>query len=175
MKITAVKPFTIDAFRTNWGFVKVETDEGLYGWGEASLGTNEMALEGMIKDLSRLILGRNPFETEKLMFEVYRDIYWKGGPVLMSALSGIEMACWDIMGKALNVPVYTFFGGKVRDEVKMYANAWFIGAKEPEEFAKKAKNTAALGIKAMKWDPFGKAHMTISNEELRKASDIVGA
>lgn len=175
MKITAVKPFTIDAFRTNWGFVKVETDEGLYGWGEASLGTNEMALEGMIKDLSRLIIGRNPFETEKLMFEVYRDIYWKGGPVLMSALSGIEMACWDIMGKALNVPVYTFFGGKVRNEVKMYANAWFIGAKEPEEFAKKAKNTAALGIKAMKWDPFGKAHMTITNEELRKASDIVGA
>ena len=175
MKITDVKVYTMDSFRMNWNFVKIETDEGLHGWGEASLGTNEMSLEGMIKDLKRLVVGRNPFETEKLMFEVYRDIYWKGGPVLMSALSAIEMACWDIMGKFLNVPVYTFFGGKIRDKVKMYANAWFVGAKTPEEFAKKAKNTVALGIKALKWDPFGSSYMTISNEQMQKSSDIVGA
>lgn len=175
MKITNIKAYTMDSFRMNWNFVKVETDDGFYGWGEASLGTNEMALEGMVQDLKRLIIGRNPFETEKMMFEVYRDIYWKGGPVLMSALSAIEMACWDIMGKALNVPVYTFFGGKVREEVKMYANAWFVGARTPQEFAKKAKQTTALGIRALKWDPFGSAHMTISNEQLEKSSAIVGA
>lgn len=175
MKITNIKAYTMDSFRMNWNFVKVETDDGIYGWGEASLGTNEMALEGMVQDLKRLIIGRNPFETEKMMFEVYRDIYWKGGPVFMSALSAIEMACWDIMGKALNVPVYTFFGGKVREEVKMYANAWFVGARTPQEFAKKAKQTAALGIRALKWDPFGSAHMTISNEQLEKSSAIVGA
>ena len=175
MKITKIRTFTMDAYRTNWCFIKVETDEGIHGWGEASLGTNEMALEGMVKDLERLVLGRDPFQTEKLVFEVYRDIYWKGGPVLMSALSGIEMACWDIMGKALNVPVYTFFGGKMREEVKMYANAWFVGATEPEEFAAQAKKTAALGVKALKWDPFGKAHMTVTAAELQKASDIVGA
>ena len=175
MKIIDVKPFTMDSFRMNWNFVKVETDESIYGWGEASLGTNEMSLEGMVNDLKRLIIGRNPFETEKLMFEVYRDIYWKGGPVLMSALSAIEMACWDIMGKTLNVPVYTFFGGKMRDEVKMYANAWFVGARTPDDFAKKAKNTVKHGIKALKWDPFGSAHMTISNEQLSRTSDIVGA
>lgn len=175
MKITNIKAYTMDSFRMNWNFVKVETDDGIYGRGEASLGTNEMALEGMVQDLKRLIIGRNPFETEKMMFEVYRDIYWKGGPVFMSALSAIEMACWDIMGKALNVPVYTFFGGKVREEVKMYANAWFVGARTPQEFAKKAKQTAALGIRALKWDPFGSAHMTISNEQLEKSSAIVGA
>lgn len=175
MKIIDVKPFTMDSFRMNWNFVKVETDDGIYGWGEASLGTNELSLEGMINDLKRLIVGRNPFETEKLMFEVYRDIYWKGGPVLMSALSAIEMACWDIMGKTLNVPAYTFFGGKIREKVKMYANAWFIGARTPDDFAKKAKNTVKYGIKALKWDPFGSAHMTISNEQLSISSDIVGA
>jgi galactonate dehydratase len=175
MKITDVKIYTLDAFRTNWAFIKVETDEGLYGWGEASLGTNEMALEGMIADLRRLTVGRNPLEIEKFLFETYRDIYWKGGPVLTSAISGIEIALWDIMGKYFNTPSYTFFGGKMRDRVKMYANAWFIGARTPQEFAQKAKNTVALGIKALKWDPFGAAHMTISREQMEKTIAIVGA
>ena len=98
MKITDIKTFIIDAYRTNWTFTKVETDEGLYGYGEASLGTQEMALSGCVNDLKRLIVGRNPLEIEKMKFEVYRDIYWKGGPVLMSALSGVEMAMWDITG-----------------------------------------------------------------------------
>ena len=175
MKISDIKIYTLDAFRTNWSFVKVETDEGLYGWGEASLGTNENALEGMIEDLKRHTIGRNPLEIEKFMFEVYRDMYWKGGPVLTSAMSGIEIALWDIAGKYFNTPVYTFFGGKMRDKVKMYANAWFVGAKTPEEFAKKAKNTVDLGIKALKWDPFGASHMTISNEQMEKTVNIVGA
>lgn len=175
MKITDVKIYTLDAFRTNWAFVKVETDEGLYGWGEASLGTNENSLEGMIADLKRHVIGRNPLEIEKFMFEVYRDMYWKGGAVLMSAMSGIEIALWDITGKYFNTPVSTFFGGKMRDSVKMYANAWFVGAKTPEEFAKRAKQAAGLGIKAMKWDPFGAAHMTISNEQMNKSVQIVGA
>ena len=175
MKITDIKTYIMDAFRTNWTFIKVETDEGIYGWGEASLGTQEMALSGCVEDLKRLIIGRNPFEIEKMRFEVYRDIYWKGGPVLMSAISGIEMALWDIMGKALNVPVYTFFGGKMRDRVKMYANGWFSGSKTPENFAAKAKETVALGVKALKWDPFGKSHMTISKEDMHLAVEIVGA
>ena len=175
MKITDIKAYTLDAYRTNWTFIKVETDEGLYGWGEASLGTNEMSLEGMINDLKRLVVGRNALEIEKLLFEVYRDIYWKGGPVLMSAISGIEIALWDIAGKYFNTPTYTFFGGKMRDKVKMYANGWFIRAREPEEFAAKAKQAVELGVKALKWDPFGAAHMTISKEQMAKSMDIVGA
>ena len=175
MKITDIKVYITDAYRTNWTFIKVETDEGLHGWGEASLGTQEMALSGCVEDLKRLIVGRNPFEIEKMRFEVYRDIYWKGGPVLMSAISGIEMAMWDIMGKYFNTPVYTFFGGKIRDKVKMYANGWFSGAKEPHEFAEKARETVALGVKALKWDPFGKSHMTITKEAMQKAVDTVGA
>ena len=175
MKISDVKIYTLDAFRTNWAFIKVETDEGLYGWGEASLGTNEKALEGMVEDLKRLVVGRNPLEIEKMCFEIYRDIYWKGGPVLMSAISGIEIALWDIVGKFLNTPTYNLLGGKMRDRVKMYANAWFIGARTPEEFAAKAKRTVDLGIKALKWDPFGAAHMTISREQLEKTVNIVGA
>ena len=175
MKITDVKIYTLDAFRTNWAFVKVETDEGLYGWGEATLGTQEMALEGCIADYKRLIVGRNALEIEKLIFEVYRDSYWKGGPVMMSALAGIEIALWDIAGKYFNVPTATLLGGKVRDRVKMYANAWFVGAREPEQFAEAAKKVKALGIKALKWDPFGKAHLTLTREEMDRAVAIVGA
>ena len=95
--------------------------------------------------MKRLILGRSPLEIEKMRFEVYRDIYWKGGPVLMSAISGVEMAMWDIVGKYFNTPVYNLFGGKMRDRVKMYANGWFSGSKTPENFAAKAKETVALG------------------------------
>ena len=175
MKITDVRTFILDAFRTNWTFVKVETDEGLHGWGEASLGTQEMALSGCVEDLRRLIVGRDPRQIEKLCFEVYRDIYWKGGPVLMSAISGVEMACWDILGKSLGVPVYALMGGKMRDSVRMYANAWFVGAREPADFARYARRACALGITALKWDPFGKAHLNLANAELDKASAIVGA
>ena len=133
MKISDIKIYTLDAFRTNWAFIKVETDEGLYGWGEASLGTNEMALEGMVQDLKRLIVGRDPLQIEKMLFEVYRDIYWKGGAVLMSAISGIEIALWDIAGKYFNTPTYNLLGGKMRDEVKMYANGFaFSPATTPD-------------------------------------------
>ena len=165
----------MDAYRTNWSFIKVETDEGIHGWGEASLGTREMALAGCVEDLKRLVIGRNPLDTEKMWFEVYRDSYWKGGPVFLSALSGIEMAMWDITGKYFNTPVYNLLGGRIRDKVKIYANAWFVGAREPKEFAEKATIAAGLGIKALKWDPFGSAHMTISNEEMEKAVRCVGA
>ena len=134
-----------------------------------------MALKGCVEDLKRLIVGRDPREIEKMRFEVYRDIYWKGGPVLMSAISGIEMAMWDSVGKYFNTPVYNLFGGKMRDRVKMYANGWFSGSKTPENFAKKAKETVALGVKALKWDPFGKAHMTLTKEEMHTAVEIVGA
>ena len=175
MKITDIKVYIMDAYRTNWTFIKVETDEGLYGWGEASLGTQEMALKGCVEDLKRLVVGRNPLEIERMRFEVYRDIYWKGGPVLMSAISGIEMAMWDIVGKFFNTPVYNLFGGKMRDRVRMYANGWFSGSKTPEHFAIKAKETVALGVKALKWDPFDKAHMTLTKEEMHKAVEIVGA
>ena len=175
MKISDIKIYTMDAFRTNWAFIKVETDEGLYGWGEATLGTQEMALEGCVNDFKRLIVGRDAHEIERLLFEVYRDCYWKGGPVMMSALAGIEIACWDIAGKHYGVPAHALLGGKMRDRVKMYANAWFVGAREPEDFAAAAKKVKDLGIQALKWDPFGKAHLTLSRAEMDHAVAVVGA
>lgn len=175
MKVTDIKIFTVDCFRTNWVFVKVYTDEGIDGVGEATLEYEEEALWGAVSHIKEHLTGKNPLDIEKHWHNIYRDAYWRGGAVLMSALSAVETALWDILGKSLGVPVYQLMGGKVNDSVRIYVNGWFSGAKEPEEFAEKAKAAVSRGVTAMKWDPFGKSYMNISNRDLDKAIRCVGA
>ena len=175
MKVTDIKCFTVDCFRTNWVFVKVYTDEGIDGVGEATLEYKEKALLGAVEHIKEYLVGKNPLDIEKHWHAIYRDAYWRGGPVLMSALSAVEMALWDILGKSLNVPVYQLLGGKVNDKVRIYVNGWFAGAKEPEEFGAKAKEAVKRGVTAMKWDPFGKNYLNISNADLDKALRCVAA
>ena len=175
MKVTDIKVFVVDCFRTNWVFVKVYTDEGIDGVGEATLEYKEKALLGAVEHIKEYLVGKNPLEIEKHWHAIYRDAYWRGGAVLMSALSAVETALWDILGKSLKVPVYQLLGGKVHDKVRIYVNGWFAGAKEPEEFAEKAKIAKERGVTAMKWDPFGKNYLDISNKELYKALRCVGA
>ncbi len=91
----------------------------------------------------------------------------------MSALSAVETALWDILGKHLNVPVYQLLGGKVNDKVRIYVNGWFAGAKTPKEFGEKAKIAVERGVTAMKWDPFGKNYLEISNNDLNTALECV--
>lgn len=175
MKITDIKTFHVDCFRTNWVFVKVYTDEGITGVGEATLEYKEKALEGAVQHLKEVLVGQNPLNIEKIYHDSYRDAYWRGGAVLMSALSAVEIALWDILGKFLNVPVYQLLGGKVNDKVRIYVNGWFSGAKTPEQFAEKAKIAAERGVTAMKWDPFGKSYLEISNQDLDTALRCVAA
>lgn len=169
MKITDIKTITVDCFRTNWVFVKVETDEGISGVGEATLEYKEKALWGAVEHIKEYLVGKSPFTIEDHWHHIYRDAYWRGGAVLMSALSAVEMALWDILGKSLGVPVYQLLGGKVNDRVRIYVNGWFAGAKTPEQFAEKAKIAVQRGITAMKWDPFGKSYLEISNKDLDNA------
>lgn len=169
MKVTDIKAFVTDCFRTNWVFVKVYTDEGLDGVGEATLEYKEKALLGALEHIKDYLVGKDPRDIELHWHTIYRDAYWRGGAVLMSALSAVECALWDILGKSLGVPVYSLLGGKVRDSVRIYVNGWFAGAKEPEEFAEKAKIAVARGVTAMKWDPFGKSYLEITNRDLDKA------
>ena len=175
MKVTDIKTFAVDCFRTNWVFVKVYTDEGVTGVGEATLEYKEKSLIGAVEHIKEYLTGKNPFEIEKHWHAIYRDAYWRGGAVLMSALSAVEMALWDILGKALGVPVYQLLGGKVNDKVRIYVNGWFAGAKEPEEFAEKAKIAVERGVTAMKWDPFGKSYLNISGADLDKALRCIDA
>lgn len=169
MKVTDIKTFAVDCFRTNWVFVKIYTDEGITGVGEATLEYKEKALFGAVEHIKEYLVGKNPLDIERHRHDIYRDAYWRGGPVLMSALSAVETALWDILGKTLGVPVYQLLGGKVRDKVRIYVNGWFAGAKEPEEFAEKAKIAVKRGVTAMKWDPFGKSYLEITGKNLDKA------
>ena len=150
MKVTDVKTFTVDCFRTNWVFVKVYTDEGIDGVGEATLEYKEKALIGAVEHIKEYLAGQNPLDIEKHWHSIYRDAYWRGGAVLMSALSAVETALWDILGKSLNVPVYQLRGGRA-----------------------KAKEAVKRGVTAMKWDPFGKSYMNISNKDLNTALECV--
>lgn len=175
MKVTDIKIFPVDCFRTNWVFVKVYTDEGIEGVGEATLEYKEKALYGAVEHIREYMIGKNPLDIEKHYHDIYRDAYWRGGPVLMSALSAVEMALWDILGKVLNVPVYQLLGGKIHDRVRIYINGWFAGAKTPEEFGDKARAAVQRGVTAMKWDPFGKNYLNISNKDLNEALRCVAA
>lgn len=175
MKVTGIKTFICHAYRTNWVFVKVLTDEGLYGVGEATLEMRELTVAAAVQELERGLVGRDPHAIEAFWHDAYRDAYWRGGVVLMSALAGVEMALWDIKGKALGVPVYQLLGGKIRDSVPCYANGWFAGAKTPSQFADKAKAAADAGFQALKWDPFGSAYMNLSRMELKTAIECVAA
>ncbi len=173
MRVTELKTFVVDAFRTNLIFVKLYTDEGICGVGEATLEYKEKAVLGAIEHIGEYLKGKNPLEIEKHWHNIYRDAYWRGGAVLMTALSAAETALWDILGKSLGVPVYQFLGGMVNDRVRIYANGWFAGAKTGSEFAVKAKTAKDRGVTALKWDPFGQAYMNISSKALHEALECV--
>jgi len=175
MKITDVKTLITFAGWRNFIFVKVITDEGVVGVGEASLEWNELAVAGAIRHLSTLVIGRDPSQIEDLWRVMFRDPYWRGGPVITTALSGIEQALWDISGKKLGVPVYQLLGGKCRERLRAYANAWYKGAATPKDFAERAAKTVEKGYTALKWDPFGAADLIMSHQERKRAIEIVRA
>lgn len=175
MKITKIKTWLCDAYRTNFAFVKIETDEGLCGYGESSIGQFEHAIAGMFKDLERKLVGQDPRDIDRILHDLNRDSFWRGGPVLSSALSGIDMALWDIKGKILGEPIWQLLGGKCRGRVSCYANAWFVGAKTADEFAVKAEIAVKQGWSALKWDPFGSCYRDIRTADLDKALACVSA
>lgn len=123
MKITGVKTFIMHGIRRNWLFVKVETDEGVHGWGEGTLEGHEKAVEQGVYHLLPLIEGRDPTRVEFLWQIMYRHKFWKPGAVMGSAISAIDIALWDITGKVYGQPVYKLLGGAVRDRVRAYTHA----------------------------------------------------
>jgi galactonate dehydratase len=123
MKITRVKTIVVNAQLRNWVFVKVETDlPGLYGWGESSLEWKTRSVVGAVEDFAPMVAGEDPTRIEHLYQKLYRHSFFRMGVIGMSAISGIEQACWDILGKSLGVPVYRLLGGAVRERVRMYTH-----------------------------------------------------
>ena len=140
---------------TNWTFVKIETDAGIYGLGEASLQYKDEGLIAEFGAFKRFLIGKNPFEIERLWTSLYRRVTWSGGPVTTSAISAIDLALWDIKGKALGVPVYELLGGKSHDKIRMYANGWPRKGNTPEGIFDGVKQVVDQGYTALKFYPFG--------------------
>ncbi len=121
MKITDIKPYPVWVGHRNQLIVKIETDEGIYGWGESGLSGREMAVVGALNHYREFLIGRNPMQIGALWQEMYRSQYFEGGRVLTAAISAMDIALYDIAGKALGVPVYQLLGGKQREVVPCFA------------------------------------------------------
>jgi len=123
MKITDVRTVVVNAEMRNWIFVKVITDQaGLFGWGEASLEWKTRAVVGAVEDFTPMLIGEDPRNIEHIYQKLYRHSFFRMGVIGMSAISGLEQACWDIFGKSLGIPVYRLLGGEVRNRVRMYTH-----------------------------------------------------
>ncbi len=147
MKITDVKAYPVREIRA-FLFVVVETDEGIVGLGEAGLTSQERAMAGAVDSLRELIVGQDPFRIEHLWQTMFRANFFPAQRVISSAIAGIDMALWDIKGKALGVPVYELLGGLVRDRVVTYPH---IGGDTPEALAAAAEEKVADGWKFVRW------------------------
>jgi galactonate dehydratase len=171
MKITDLKTFVVGNPWKNWIFIKLYTDEGIVGLGEATRGLATKPSVGDLEELRRHVIGENPLHPERVWYKMHKARYF-GQTVGMSA---IEQACWDILGKHLNAPMWQLFGGKHNERLRVYANGWYQGPRDPSFFAEKAASMVEEGYTAFKFDPFGDAYKLIGKESERLAIDIVRA
>jgi galactonate dehydratase len=159
-------------------FVKIETDDGLHGWGECfARQDRELAIASHVRAMSRYIVGRSPFTIKHLSQILYLDYAGKRrGYDFMAALSGIEQALWDIVGKTTGQPIYNLLGGRCRDRIRVYANGWANGDDPPERAARSAHDMVARGFSALKWDPLPNPWRTyISRQQEKMAIESVRA
>jgi galactonate dehydratase len=176
MKITAVTPLVLGTPWRNLTFVKVETDSELYGLGEVRLANRTNALLGYLSEaMPRYVIGHDPFDIEDLVSKMMIGDFGRVGEITMSAVSIIEMACWDIMGKSLGLPCYRLMGGAVRDRIKAYANGWYTVERTPQMFHEAALRVVERGYLALKLDPFGAGRYELTLDEQARAVDLVAA
>lgn len=176
MRIVSLETFLTNAGLRNYCFIRLRTDTGLTGVGEASLEWQERATETLIHELfkERYVLGADPFDIEALVMRMIRDQY-QGGAVAMTAISGIEIACWDLIGKATGQPVYKLLGGRCHERLQAYANGWYGGAVTAADYAERARQVVAAGYQGLKFDPFGVAWKRMSRDEIEQSVAIVEA
>jgi len=167
LKITGLKTFVVNVGSVNWVFVKIHTNQGLTGLGEGSVTSKEATIAEAIREHERFLVGKDPTEIERLWQAMFRYPRWRGGPVLNSAISAVEIALWDILGKAVGLPIYRLLGGACRDRIRMYVHA---GGQTPEEAARNALAVRERGYTALKWAPFEPRQNTISaRDQVRRA------
>jgi galactonate dehydratase len=157
-------------------FVELTTDSGLVGVGEVRIVNKTDTLVAAIQELApRYVVGSDPFDVERLAWNVQRAEYGRPGEITQSALSAFDVACWDLMGQALGVPVWKLLGGRFRDRVPAYANGWYQAQRDPQAIAGLARGVVERGYRGLKLDPFGAASAELSTPERRRAVAIIAA
>lgn len=168
MKITSVDMYEI---KPRWIFCRIMTDEGVDGWGEMVSGTKTETVVAGARELSRRIIGRNPFEIERIWQELHRS-FFRGGPINGTIISGFEMALWDIKGKSFGVPVYELLGGAARDRIKVYS---WIGGDRPSDVVEQALDRVNRGFNAIKMNGTEELHYIDSYEKVQAVVDRVAS
>ncbi|AWW29040.1 galactonate dehydratase [Echinicola strongylocentroti] len=153
-----------------WLFVKITTESGLIGWGEPVVEGKADTVAACVKEMEQYLIGRQANEIEDIWQVLYRGGFYRGGPILMSAISGIDQALWDIKGKYLNVPVYELLGGAVRQKMKMYC---WIGGDHPEVVLEQAQEKVDAGYKAVKMNATGEMDWVSSVKETKKVVENI--
>lgn len=176
VKVATIETFLCNAGLRNYLFLRLRTDTGLTGIGEASLEWQEDTVRTLIHEFleERYIIGANPYDIEDLVNRMVRDQY-QGGSTIMTAISAVEIALWDIVGKACGQPVYNLLGGRCHERLRAYANGWYGGARTPEQYAGAAAQCVRRGYNALKFDPFGIAWKVLGSRELKHATALVEA
>lgn len=167
MKITALTTYVVPP---RWLFLKIETDEGISGWGEPVIEGRALTVEAAVKEFADYLVGRDPRLIEDHWNVMYRGGFYRGGPILMSAIAGIDQALWDIKGKALGAPVHALLGGKCRDRIKVYS---WIGGDRPSEVAQGAKDVVARGFTALKMNATEELQIVDSHDRIDAAVERV--
>ncbi len=175
MKIRSMELFKV---APRWLFLKIETDEGISGWGEPIVENRADTVMAAVKELSEYLIGKDPMRIEDHFQVMFRSGFYRGGPILTSAISGIDQALWDIKGKYYNAPIYDLLGGACRDKVRVYT---WIGGDRPSGVAEAAKQRIDAGFTALKMnatdemnyiDSFSK--VTAAVERLAAVREVVG-
>lgn len=176
MRIVDLKTFVVGAAWRNLIFIRLDTDEGISGCAEATSHNKTRAVFGYLEEArQRYVIGTDPFDTEQLFARMFRLDYSYAATVQTTVISAVEIACWDIVGKALGQPVWRLLGGKCRESIPAYANGWYSVAREPKQFAEKAREVVQRGYRALKFDPFGAGGLELSGAERSLATSLVEA
>ncbi len=144
MKITRLTTYVVPP---RWLFLKIETDEGLIGWGEPVVEGRAHTVAAAVDELSDYLVGNDPLQIEKHWQAMYRGAFYRGGPILMSAIAGVDQALWDIKGKYHDAPIHQLLGGQVRDRIKVYA---WVGGDRPADIVSSAQKAVSEGFSATK-------------------------
>jgi galactonate dehydratase len=176
VRITGLSTHVVGTPWRNLTYVQVHTDEGLTGVGEARMLGHTDALLGYLAEAApRHVTGSDPFDTEDLVRRMKYGDFGRAGEIVMSGIACVEMACWDIVGKALGQPVWRLLGGRVREAVKAYANGWYTVERTPEAFHDAATKVIERGYRALKLDPFGHGHLELDRAETLRSVSLVEA